>query len=464
MGLEYDPKNAVMADVQMSPTTPSGLNFPLSDPHANGHHNRGSYRGRGRGGTDRGGFNPRRFSRAEFSHTGPNNDRSIRTIVVEQIPEENFKEEDVRTFFSDFGPIEEVSMHAYKRLAIVKYSDNGSAYRAYNSPKVIFDNRFVKVFWYKPVAQTANVVSKGEEASMGSAAEPTSAEPAFDKGEFERNAQAAQKKLEEKNALKRDAEEKRQALEKQKEDLLQRQAEEKRKLQEKLAARGLPISEATNGVKSEANGASPVKDEKAKAHTQALRDHLANLEAEAKSLGLDTALSDPEPAYRGRGRGTYRGRGSYRGWEGFDPSYRGIPRGRGGYRGRGVAAAGNFSLDLRPKKVAIKAEGEFDDRKDESLRQFLLVGCHPLLSPNPAGHLCCSRANANVSPGPWRVRKHRTMSNLYIHHHRQLQAALRSRKALLRLQRHPRCRQGRDELGLLSPNHLYAHQAAIPDW
>lgn len=379
-----------MTDVQMSPTTPIGLNFALSDPHANSNNSRGSYRGRGRGGTDRGGLTDRRFSRAEFSHTGPNRDRSIRTIVIEQIPEDHFSEEAVRAFFSDFGPIEEVSMQAYKRLAIVKYTDNASAYRAYNSPKVIFDNRFVKVFWYKPVAQT-DVLTNGEKPAGVPATSPSSSEPPFDKEKFERDAMAAQKKLEEKNALKKEAEAKRIALEKQKEDLLKRQVEEKRKLQEKLAAKGLPASDATDRVDIEqtngTNGSTSTPDAKAKAHTEALRAHLASLEAEAKSMGLDYALSDPEPAYRGRGRGAYRGRGSYRGWEGFagrggyDPSYRGSPRGRGGFRGRGAPAAGNYSLDLRPKKVAVKAEGEFDEGKDESLRQFLLVSRFSSLPP-----------------------------------------------------------------------------------
>ena len=71
-------------------------------------------------------------------------------MVVENIPEDKFEEQTVRDFFSEFGTIEEVSLQAYKRLAIVKYSDYESAKGTYDSPKVIFDNRFVKVYWYKP--------------------------------------------------------------------------------------------------------------------------------------------------------------------------------------------------------------------------------------------------------------------------------------------------------------------------
>ncbi|KAI9875578.1 MAG: hypothetical protein M1830_008324, partial [Pleopsidium flavum] len=105
---EYDPKNAVMMDIQK---TPNGTNG-----HSSFDNNRGKGRGRGRG--DRGGLAPNRRGRAEFSHAGPNHDRSISTIVVEQIPEDKFDEQSVREFFSEFGNILEVTMQAYKRLAI----------------------------------------------------------------------------------------------------------------------------------------------------------------------------------------------------------------------------------------------------------------------------------------------------------------------------------------------------------
>ena len=357
---EYDPKNAVMTDVQMSPTIPKGLNSPLSDPYANGHV-RGGGRGRGRG--DRGGYTPGRKNRADFSHSGPNHDRSITTIVVEQIPEENFDEQAVRNFFSQFGTIEEVDMRPYKRLALVKFSDWASANRAYSSPKVIFDNRFVKVFWFKPTTQLPTESSPNGKPI-------TTAEPEFDKEKFMRDAEAAQKKLEEKRAALKDSEEKRQALEKQKAELAKRQAEEKRKLQEKLAAKGQgspppKSTDATNGTTT-TNGE---KDDAATARTKALKEQVAALEAEAKSLGLDHALSeDPYPPPYGRGRG--RGRGSYRGWEGFAGRGSYQPRGRGGYRGRG--GFGAYNLDLRPRKVSVSGV-EWTPERDEGLRQYLLV-------------------------------------------------------------------------------------------
>ena len=281
------------------PTSPTANGHGVTQDHR-GH---GFLRGRGRG--DRGGLLQRRNNnRAEFSQAGPNHDRSVTTIVVEQIPEDRFDDQSVRGFFSEFGTIEEVTMQPYKRLALVRYDDYMAARRAYESPKVIFDNRFVKVYWYKPGGIPAPPPTAKGNVNPPSMSKEV--EQSFDREKFERDAVAAQKKLEEKKSQMKDVEAKRQALEKQKEELAQKQAEEKRKLLEKLAAKGV----ASNGDMA-ANGNNGEDDNKVSAHTKALREKVAELEAEAKSLGLDSALTDTPYQYRGRGRG--RGRGSYRG-------------------------------------------------------------------------------------------------------------------------------------------------------
>lgn len=372
---EYDPKNSAISDVPAISPRANGLSG--QDTHMWGQNtpqNPSQGRGDGRERRGRGNFQtPRRPNRAEFSHAGPNTDRSNTTIVVENIPEEKFDEQSVLDFFSAFGTIISIDMRPYKHLAIVKYADYWSAKSAYDSPKVIFDNRFVKVYWYKPdILPTATGTSNGTALP----ATPTSTkekEPEFDKEEFERNAMAAQKKLEEKKALKQAAEAKRQALEKQKEELAQKQAEEKKKLLEKLAAKGASSPNGgTNGVGKPVNGTDEA-DDKASAQTKALRAQVAALEAEAKSLGLDAALAEDPWASRGRGRGRGRARGSYRGWEGFAgrgsgyDTYRGSPRGRGGF-----VAGGAYNLDNRPKKVSVSGV-EFNGDKDEALRQHLFV-------------------------------------------------------------------------------------------
>lgn len=368
---EYDPKNSTIMNPQATSPTLNG--------HGGSQETRGNGYIRGRGRGDRGGFIQRRNNnRAEFSQAGPNHDRSITTIVVEQIPEERFDDKSVREFFSEFGNIEEVTMQPYKRLAVVKYDDYMAARRAYESPKVIFDNRFVKVYWYKPGGIPAPPTTT--KMTTNSPLLFKEEEQPFDREKFERDAMAAQKKLEEKKLQMKDVEAKRQALEKQKEELVQKQADEKRKLLDKLAAKGV----APNGdilMSDETNGASLVDDGKVSAHTKALREKVAELEAEAKSLGLDSALSDTPYSYsRGRGRG--RGRSSYRGWEGFQAGYessRGNTRGRSGFVGRG---GGKYNLDNRTKKVAVM--GDLSGEKDEALRQFLLgVGEFEAIEAHP---------------------------------------------------------------------------------
>ena len=365
-----------MMDIQTVPRSTNG--------HVSANNSRGSFSGRSRaqGRGDRGGSMSQRRNRADFSQAGPNHDRSITTVVVEQIPEENFDENSVRDFFSEFGNIEEVTMQAYKRLALVKYEDYYSAKRAYESPKVIFDNRFVKVYWYNPNTMPA-APTTGAGAKVGSPTSPTKAEDStFDKEKFERDSLAAQKKLEERKALQRETEARRLEIQKQKEELDRKRDEEKRKLEEKLKAKGLSLGDigVESPTKPTQNG-TPAS--KASSQTEALRAQLAALEAEARGMGIDPDNPEPFPA-RGRGRG--RGRGSYRGWEGFAGRGAGYDSSRGGYRGRGsfrgARGGGAYNLDNRTKKV--KVEGiTFDESRDEGLKHFLIVSLPPKIGQHP---------------------------------------------------------------------------------
>ena len=374
-GEEYDPNNASLMTGNPRTIAAPGLETSNGSPiYAQP---TGGSRGRGRGGMrgGRGGQhnNPnRRGGRAEFSSDRPNFDRSKTTIVVEQIPEEKFSEDEVRAFFSEFGNIVEVSMRPYKRLAVVKYEDYDAAKAAYGSPKVIFDNRFVKVYWYvdqgslpQPPSVTGQKVANG--ANGGNQAQtPTKSdpEPQIDIEEFTRKQQEVQKSHEEKMKKKLEMDIAKKELEKRQEDLLKSQAEEKRKLMERIAAKSRKSSTPTAG----SDGGTPAPSEKANSQTEALKAQLAALEAEAKSLGIDPDA--PEDSWssrgRGRGRGGYRGRGSF------------APRGfRGSYRGRGgtsyARGGGTYNLDNRPKKIGISGVDFTDPMKDESLRQFLLV-------------------------------------------------------------------------------------------
>jgi hypothetical protein len=305
--------------------------------------------------------------------SGRNLDRSITTIVVENIPEENFSEEQVNAYFTEFGPITEITMQPYKRLALVKYEDWDSANRAYQSPKTIFDNRFVKVFWYgpdqkpSPSPRTRRIKNVPRRSTRSPGASSSTSyrppEAPVDLAELERKVAEAQKSHEEK-------------LKKQNLAASER-AEVERKLQEQAAARKI-LLDAIVAKERERNGGVSETEERLKeqaSREEALKANLARLEAEAESLGIDpkdaySAMNageqQPTSPWRGRGRGGWGGRGSY------------APRGRGSYRGWGYAPRGAYTggavmrLDNRPKKVAVIGVAS-GSPQDEELRQFLFV-------------------------------------------------------------------------------------------
>ncbi|KAH7039444.1 hypothetical protein B0J12DRAFT_675622 [Macrophomina phaseolina] len=365
---EYDPKNAAID----------------TDRHMNGHGERRHYhhheRGRGGRGRGRGDGGIRRGGRAHFSQAGPNHDRSITTIVVENIPEEKVSEDAVREFFAEFGNIEEVTLKPHKRLALVKYDDYTAARKAYDSPKVIFENRFVKVYWYKPEHHADAGGHNGRQGSEGVKKED---EEMIDMEEIKRRQEEAQKAHEEKQKKLQEAEAKKAELDAK----LKAQAEERRKLLEKLAEKtakkgavGAPSSPTIKGGdeadKMQEDASSNGTEDKKSSQTEALKLKLAQLEAEAESMGINPNDPNYNPSsYRGRGgRGAFRGRGSWapRGRGGYDPSYRGGYRGRGGFAGpRGGAVK---RLDFRPKRVVVKiadGEEEWTSERDEALRSHL---------------------------------------------------------------------------------------------
>lgn len=254
--------------------------------------------------------------------------------MIENIPEEKFTEDEVRSFFNDFGEIVEVSMRPYKRLAIVKFADWESASAAYKSPKVIFDNRFVKVYWYtnpEALPQPPGGKANGAGPSSTPSHSARDAEPPIDIEEFKRKQEEVQKVHEEKQRKKQEMETARQELEKRQEELLKNQAEEKRKLLEKIAAKSGGKVTSLSSLSEQDKTATTTPQASS---TDALKAQLAALEAEAQSLGIDTTAL-PDQALGAGSRGGYRGRGA--GFRGRGTAPRGF---RGGYRGRGGAPFG----------------------------------------------------------------------------------------------------------------------------
>lgn len=291
--------------------------------------------------------------------------------MIENIPEEKFTEEHVREFFSAFGNIVEVTMRPYKRLAIVKYDDWGSAKDAYSSPQVIFDNRFVKVYWYigkESLPQPPSVPGTNggpTSTSRNGSANPTPAratsEASIDMEEFAAKQQEAQKLQEEKAKKRAETEAAIKEMKLKQEALRKSHAEEQKKLMEKLAAKTGTSIKAEDGSVTDENS-----------DVERLKAMLAMKKAEYELSPVEDTSSSYGWRGRGRGRGTYRGRGAYPprgGYRGYD---------RGGYRGRGggapfVVGGGAYNLDNRPKKVFLTGIDFTDPEKNESLREHLLV-------------------------------------------------------------------------------------------
>ncbi|KAF8439211.1 hypothetical protein BGX38DRAFT_1273473 [Terfezia claveryi] len=391
---EYDPNNS-----QLFPAAST------SAVHLNGSDRGPGFSG-GRGRSAAGG----RAGRSDIAGTGPNYDKSNSTLVVEHIPEDKLDESSIKTFFGQFGTVVEVSVQPRKKLATVKFERWDGAKRAYDSPAPIFDNRFVKVFWYKPSVDVGarisspSVVSGAGCGVLGSSRAGGSPPPQLSKladeeepldmEEFKRKTEEAQKAHEEKMRKKKEHEEKMRELEKKKEELLKMEMEQKRILMEKLVKRkaGAVAALATAAVppvkkESPAKAASPANEiadsaatkttdaqsppqRSAKAttappatdaETEALRAQLEALEAEAKSLGLDHSQADPNaPYYPSRGRGAFRARAAFRGAS------------RGGYHSGGALAArgrgGAMKLDNRTRRVSVKL---LEGGRDEALREYL---------------------------------------------------------------------------------------------
>lgn len=331
-------------------------------------------------------------SRAAFSDPEIPRDRNITAVVVEQIPEDSFEEEAVRDFFSQFGDITQVTMKAYKHLAIVNYETRAAAQRAFGSPKTIFRNRSVKVYWYRAeLDDNGNRIGRiskersSAEVVSGSLTRLTSLEGLLS---YKRQQEEKQRAHEERQVqLKKMANEK-DILARRKESMFKQHNEERAALVAKLSSRDVDDKERAalmvklSRVEVLANGTTEVPCD-----TLALREKLAKLEAEAKSMGIDpdAPVNDFSLPYRGRARGRgFMARSVYYG-RGVGPasheSTRGSYRGSQYVRGRTSAVR---KLDNRPRRIAVSGV-EFDTQKEEILRAYLVsVGEFDGVEPDPA--------------------------------------------------------------------------------
>jgi hypothetical protein len=281
-----------------------------------------------------------RRPRSSFSLPGYSHDRSNTTLVVEQIPQEYFNDDGIRTYFSEFGEIANLELHPKRRLAVIRFANRQAANQAYHSPKAVFENRFVKVYWYGPDTGEKLSLEKNEDIDMEDP--KNKEEERLDLEAIAIRQAEAQKAFEERRRKAQEADARAAEIERQLEEKNREIAEIKRQLAE---LSGDPSDEFSQT--------------------------LATLQAEAAELFDQHGPDEPSPSDRGHGafRGTYRGRGY------FPPRARGYAPYRGAYRGRAGGFAGraaNKKLDNRPRRLAVTGIKP-DSPRDESLRQHLLV-------------------------------------------------------------------------------------------
>ncbi|CDO72420.1 hypothetical protein BN946_scf184977.g119 [Trametes cinnabarina] len=315
--------------------------------------------------------------------------RNDKTLVVEKIPEDKLNLGAVNDWFSKFGTVTNVAVDSHTAKALVTFSSHDEAYKAWKSEEAIFGNRFVKVFWHRPmeghgqvgqrmlaasapvVAQRAAVQSAPGPSyapSEGSPAPhtPTSTAPASRKPSVTSSASAlaAKQRLLEQQI----AEQKSlmallsTASPQEKKDIMARL----RKLNEEMkpsatSAAASQSPQRTASSPAQRAGSTPRTEEQARLErekldkelelhhastnaegeeesTEELKAKLEKLKAEAASLGITETAE--QPVYPSTTYRPYRARG----------------RGRSFYRGamRGGPPRGSMKLDLRPKKLLVK--------------------------------------------------------------------------------------------------------------
>jgi RNA-binding protein 26 len=359
------------APVQQHPIQPMDVDMGVSSmPGPSTYNTRG-----GRGGGMRGAPRGRGVFAGDAQAFRPER-RQDKTLVVEKIPEDKLNLDAVNSWFKRFGTVTNVAIDVRSAKALVSFSEHNEAHAAWKSEDAVFGNRFVKVFWHRPMeghgqqgsrmlaASASLLVNLGARGSPTPSALPQSPAPHATTPARKPPVQSAaaselatkQKLLEQQIAEQKSL---MASLEttsgEEKKEILARL----RKLGEEMKVLSVPPSSAIpSKIHSPAPAGTAQNDHERKERerldkelemhavgesTEELKAKLAKLREEAASLGIpptttDTSYGAPYRGYRGRGRGS---RGAF---------YRGAPRG-------GPPRA-SMKLDNRPRKLLVKGVRE----------------------------------------------------------------------------------------------------------
>lgn len=229
--------------------------------------------------------------RFEKDEEGPN------TLVVRGIPSDKCNLPSIMEFFSRFGTITNIKVDSKQSRAVLQYEYRSEANAAYNSPDVIFDNRFVKVFWLEKESDDIAVPD-----------DPVARRAEREQVIKEHNI-IAQEKL---RQLRAEKQEKAMQVQKGRAMLIERQLEEQKRLMAQLDDPNLDGEQKVtlmNGMKlieesirsmiasAPQAGAAPQPPQQMEVDP-GLQDQLSALQQRAASLGVGKSRGA-----RGRGRG-----------------------------------------------------------------------------------------------------------------------------------------------------------------
>ncbi|EMD41690.1 hypothetical protein CERSUDRAFT_110267 [Gelatoporia subvermispora B] len=335
---------------------------------------------------------PRGGGRGTFggdAHTFRPEKRNGKTLVVEKIPDDKLSLGSVNEWFKRFGTVTNVAVDAVQKKALVSFANHEEALAAWKSEDAVFGNRFVKVFWHRPMEghgqlgarmlaasapMVANIAAKEATPAVPPLASapsaplvpPTTSHSRAPSSSLAAAALAAkQRLLEQQIAEQKSLMAQLATVSPQEKKTIMarlRKLGEEMKPSDPSARPPTPSSATSAAPASTSRGVTPraedrerlererldkelelhhaatAADGEAEESTEELRARLAKLKAEAASLGLPEASDVPHAAssyrpYRGRGRG-----------------------GRSFYRGamRGGPPRTSMKLDLRPKKLLVK--------------------------------------------------------------------------------------------------------------
>lgn len=88
-----------------------------------------------------------------------------KTLVVEKIPHENLGLANLTEWFKKFGTVTNVAIDKRGAKALVTFQEHGEALAAWKSEDAVFGNRFVKVFWHRPLEGQGKAGKRALEAS-----------------------------------------------------------------------------------------------------------------------------------------------------------------------------------------------------------------------------------------------------------------------------------------------------------